>query len=62
MHTTVMLIAAYALAWAFAFGYMMSLAKRQAQLQREVDALRSSFEGYKQPSQAQSPSCCPGRR
>ncbi len=41
-----MLVAAYALIWAFVFGYLAWLWQRQAQLRREVDLLRKAIEGY----------------
>ncbi len=49
MYGNVMLIAVYVVAWAFAFGYMIHLAKRQTRLQREVDALRRVLDEYAQP-------------
>ncbi len=46
MNSTYLLVAAYALIWAFAFGYLVWLGRRQAQLQREIELLRKATEGY----------------
>ena len=36
-----LLVVAYALVWAFIFGYLLWLARRQEGLRREVETLRS---------------------
>lgn len=41
MSSYTLFVAAYALAWAFVFGYLAWLARRQDRLRREVEALRS---------------------
>ena len=46
MTPTHLLIAAYALIWAFVFGYVVRLWQRQAQLRREVELLRKAVEDY----------------
>lgn len=39
-----LLVAAYVLIWAFAFGYLIWLGRRQAQLRREIELLRKAVE------------------
>ncbi len=39
-----LLVAAYALIWAFVFGYLVWLVRRQERLRREVEALRGVLE------------------
>jgi CcmD family protein len=41
MSSWTLLVAAYALVWAFVFAYVARLARRQERLRREVEALRS---------------------
>ncbi|MFC2010924.1 CcmD family protein [Chloroflexota bacterium] len=38
------LFAAYSLAWAFVFGYVLLLINRQRVLQRKIDSLRELLE------------------
>jgi|YelNatPaOPRAMG01_1025707.scaffolds.fasta_scaffold96389_3 CcmD family protein len=45
MDSWVLLVAAYALIWAFVFGYVIWLGRRQAELRREVELLRKAVEG-----------------
>ncbi len=46
MDSFALLVAAYALIWAFVFGYLVWLGRRQAQLQREVELLRKVIASY----------------
>jgi CcmD family protein len=46
MSSNHLLVAAYALIWAFAFGYLIWLGRRQAQLRHEVELLRKALEGH----------------
>lgn len=41
MSSWTLLVAAYAAVWAFVFGYVVWLARRQERLRREVEALRT---------------------
>lgn len=40
-----LLVAAYAVIWAFVFAYLIWLGRRQAELRREVELLRKAIEG-----------------
>lgn len=49
MMETYLLVAAYAVIWAFVFVYLIWMGRRQAQLQREVELLRKAVEGCEGP-------------
>jgi len=49
MNGWLLLVAAYALIWAFVFGYVLWLGRRQAELRREVELLRKALEGERGP-------------
>lgn len=38
------LLAAYTVIWAFVFGYILFLQRKQRRLQRQIDALKESIE------------------
>ena len=40
--------AAFAIVWAFVFGYVLLLFNRQRKLQREIDSLNIEFKGKAQ--------------
>jgi len=46
------LLAAFIVAWAFVFGYILLLLHRQRQLQREINSLKETLKekGSEQPS------------
>jgi len=44
-----LLVAAYVVIWAFVFGYVIWMGRQQAELRREVEALRKVLEGSHGP-------------